>query len=94
MAMSVTESRNGTRHPHAANCAGVVAAVMTHRTPVARISPIGTPIWGKAPNMPRLPRGACSTASRAAPPHSPPAEKHWRTRSRIRAAGAVAPICP
>ncbi|MDQ0894902.1 hypothetical protein QFZ26_002457 [Agromyces ramosus] len=67
--------------------------VSSHSVEVARIMPIGTPIWGNAPKKPRRFVGACSTAMSAAPPHSPPAEKPCRMRSRISRIGAAMPIC-
>jgi hypothetical protein len=94
MTMRTTEKRNGIRQPHDWNCSGVVTVLRTHRTPVARIIPTGTPICGYAPKNPRRPTGACSTDISAAPPHSPPAEKPCRTRRRTSRAGAAMPICP
>nr|WP_235021260.1 hypothetical protein [Caballeronia telluris] len=46
---SKPESRNGTRQPHAANCSGVVIAVVMAITPVERISAGEMPICGHAP---------------------------------------------
>ena len=50
------------------------------------------PSWGYMPKLPRLPGRAFSTASSAAPPHSPPTAIPCRTRSATRTAGAAPPI--
>ncbi|SHT14689.1 Uncharacterised protein [Mycobacteroides abscessus subsp. abscessus] len=64
---------------------------MSPNTPVAKSIPAGDPNCVKLPNRPRRPTGACSTASRAAPPHSAPAASPCRTRSVASAAGASTP---
>ena len=64
------------------------SAAMRAMTPEASSRPSGTPICGDAPNGPRLSAGACSTAMRTAPPHSPPAETPCTMRSRISRIGA------
>jgi hypothetical protein len=50
------------------------------------------PSCGYIPERPRLPGRAFSTASSAAPPHSPPTAIPCRTRSASRTTGAAAPI--
>src|SRR5699024_7139872 len=61
------------------------------RTPEDRRRPIETPICGKDPRSPRDLSSACSTASRTAPPHSPPAETPWMMRRTMSRIGAMAP---
>ena len=90
--ISTMDSRNGTRQPQAAKSSLDMLLLRKNSRPVARIMPTGTPICGYAPNMPRLLMGACSTAIRAAPPHSPPAEKPWMIRRVISRMGAQTPI--
>ena len=80
------------RQPQATNCSGVSSELSTSSVDVARIMPTGTPICGYGPKKPRRSIGACSTAMSAAPPHSPPAEKPCRMRSRISRIGAAMPI--
>jgi hypothetical protein len=92
--MSTMLIRNGTRQPHSRNAApGETTPVMRAMTPEARSIPSGTPSWGKAPARPRRLAGACSTAMRTAPPHSPPAETPWMMRRSSRRMGAAIPIC-
>ena len=45
-----------------------------------RIRPGATPVCGRLPKKPFLPSGACSTAIRMAPPHSPPTATPCRKR--------------
>ena len=89
--ISSTDSRKGTRQPQSMKRSMPTAAVRHQSTPVATIMPMGTPICGKAPNSERRCAGACSTAIRAAPPHSPPAEKPCSTRSPTSSTGAQTP---
>ena len=90
--ISTIEKRNGMRQPQARKASLPSTVVSSQTVKVARIMPQGTPICGKAPKNPRLLVGACSTDISAAPPHSPPAEKPCRTRSRISRIGASTPI--
>ena len=91
IAIRTSEKRNGILQPQLRNCSSDVARDTTVRTTVAISMPSGTPICGKPPNRPRFLTGACSTAMSAAPPHSPPAARPWRMRSRSRAIGATTP---
>ena len=49
-------------------------------------------MWAKLPKKPRRCGGAYSTASRTAPPYSPPTPIPCRIRSTTRATGAQTPI--
>ncbi|MNW57294.1 hypothetical protein D3C74_350870 [compost metagenome] len=49
---------------------------------------MGAPSWGNVPQIARLPAGAFSVASRAAPLHSPPSPRPWQKRMRTSSAGA------
>ena len=92
MATNTMLNRNGSRHPHASNCAGEVNVVTARNSSCARISPAGTPTCENEPYAPRLAGGACSTAISAAPPHSPPADTPWSNRSTTSRTGAATPI--
>jgi hypothetical protein len=52
------------------------------------MKPTGAPSWGNVPQMARLPCGAFSVASSAAPDHSPPRPTPWQKRSSTRNSGA------
>ena len=80
------------RQPQVRNCSSDMVERTMNSTPVARIMPSGTPICGAEPNRPRLPWGACSTDSSAAPPHSPPADRPCSSRSATSRIGAHTPI--
>ena len=72
IATKITENKNGIRHAHSAIASCPKIAVMPKNTPFANSKPSGAPNCGKVPYQPRLPSGAFSTATNAAPPHSPP----------------------
>ncbi len=91
---SRNDSRNGTRQPHDRNAASSSTADSNQNTPVAAKNPTEGPTCGNAAYSPRRRFGACSTASSAAPPHSPPSPIPWRNRSRISSNGAHMPSVP
>src|SRR4051812_43472633 len=88
------DSRNGTRQPHERNAASSRPDDSSQKTPVAAKKPTDGPSWGKAAYRPRRLRGACSTASSAAPPHSPPSPMPCRKRSASSSNGAQTPNVP
>ncbi len=64
------------------------SAPMTRNRPLPMMKPSGAPSCGKVPYRARLPLGAFSVATRAAPLHSPPSAKPCA--SRISTSSAVA----
>ncbi|MNN29769.1 hypothetical protein D3C81_1433860 [compost metagenome] len=89
---SAALSRNGIRQPHERNCSSSSTTARVRNRPLAARKPMDGPSCGNMPNQARLPFGAFSVASNAAPPHSPPNPRPWpkrRTQSRI---GAQAPM--
>ena len=55
--------------------------MITRNTVLAMMKPIGAPSCGNVPYQARLPFGAFSVATSAAPDHSPPRAKPWNRRS-------------
>ena len=84
-------ARNGIRHPHAAKSASLNVAPISRNNPFAAINPMGAPNWGTIPKRARHPGGAYSTASNAAPPHSPPNPNPWPKRKIHSSNGAIQP---
>src|SRR5450830_525100 len=68
-------AKNGIRQPQALNSASLNNSVKAKKLTVASKNPMEGPSCGNMPNQPRLPAGALSVASKAAPPHSPPNPK-------------------
>ena len=64
---------------------------MTRNRPLAMMKPIGAPSCGKVPYNARLPSGAFSVATRAAPDHSPPRAKPCAMRRTTSSSGASHP---
>ncbi len=64
---------------------------MVRKIPLAMMNPSGAPTWGNVPYQARLPAGAFSVATSAAPDHSPPRAKPWASR-RISSSGANNPV--
>ena len=91
MASSSTLSRKQARQPHARN-ASSGSRLARANAPEARNRPPGTPMWAKLPKKPRRSAGANSTASRTAPPYSPPTPMPWRMRRATSRIGAQTPI--
>ena len=85
---SAAESRNGRRQPQLMNCSSVICTLSSTNSRFERMNPIGAPSCGKVPYRARLPGGAFSVASSAAPDHSPPRPMPWQKRSSTRIAGA------
>ncbi|MNH24531.1 hypothetical protein D3C79_844700 [compost metagenome] len=85
-------SRNGMRQPQLRNCSSVSSMARVRNRPLAARKPIEGPNCGNMPNQARLPLGAFSVASSAAPPHSPPKPRPWPKRSTQSRIGAQAPI--
>ena len=93
-----TENRNGMRQPQSRNaCDGIDGssegriAAMTRNRPFAMMKPMGAPSCGKVPNRARLPSGAFSVATSAAPDHSPPSAKPCAMRRMTSSRGASHP---
>ena len=93
-----TENRNGMRQPQSRNaCDGIDGssegsiAAITRNRPLAMMKPIGAPSCGKVPYQARLPAGAFSVATRAAPDHSPPSAKPCAMRRITSSSGASQP---
>ena len=83
------ESRKGTRHPHDMNCCSLSCRLRITNSTFERMKPSGAPSCGKVPYSARLPGGAFSVASSAAPDHSPPRPMPWQKRSSTRIEGAM-----
>ena len=86
------------RQPQSRNaCDGMLgsldgsSAAMIRNRPLARMKPSGAPSCGKVPYQARLPTGAFSVATRAAPLHSPPSAKPWPMRRMTSSSGANQP---
>ena len=90
---STNEAMNGMRQPHFTSSSWPTDELIRKNTPLAMNRPMGAPNWGKVPNQARLPSGAFSVATNAAPPHSPPKPKPWPKRNRHSSSGARMPIC-
>ena len=91
MASSTTLARKHTRHPQPRN-ASSGSRLASENAPLASSSPPGTPRCAKLPKNPRRSAGAYSTASRTAPPYSPPTPMPCSTRSVTSRTGAHQPI--
>ena len=100
--MTITaENRNGTRHPHSRNAcdrwpvpSGCGSSQLIARnTPFAMMKPSGAPTCGNVPYQARLPAGAFSVATSAAPDHSPPSAKPCASRRTSSSSAAHQPIC-
>lgn len=78
------------RQPHARNWASGSAANMP-RMNVPSAAPVGAPAFVKDAAKPRFPCVECSSAIRAAPPHSPPTAMPCMTRSSTK---TIAPADP
>ena len=76
------------RQPQARNASGEVQVPRATKSRFAMMKPTGAPSCGKVPQMARLPFGAFSVASSAAPDHSPPRPTPWQKRRRTRNSGA------
>jgi hypothetical protein len=98
--MTITaENRKGMRQAHSRNASdGRVGSVdgraraRPRNRPLAMMKPSGAPTCGKVPYQARLPTGAFSVATRAAPLHSPPRAKPWARRRMTSMNGAHQPI--
>jgi crotonobetainyl-CoA:carnitine CoA-transferase CaiB-like acyl-CoA transferase len=92
---STALARNGTRHPHAGKSASGSRKPSSMNRALAARKPIGAPNCMMETKRDSQPGGAFSTASRAAPPHSPPSPRPWPNRIRHSRAGAIhaAPRC-
>ena len=96
MMTMTAENRNGTRHPHARNASERWPApsgcgssqLIARKTALAMMKPSGAPSCGKVPYQARLPAGAFSVATSAAPDHSPPRAKPC-VRRRISSSSAA-----
>ena len=88
----MTLSRNGTRHPQATSAPGG-SRVISPNTSDESSSPPGEAAWGRLPQKPRLPAGACSMVSRLAPAYSPPSPIPCATRKITSRIGAQTPAC-
>ncbi|MNR17649.1 hypothetical protein D3C85_1343260 [compost metagenome] len=88
---STTLARNGTRQPqdNISSSGSCATAAMASDD---RIRPGATPTCGKLPNSPFLPSGACSTAIRTAPPHSPPTAMPCKKRMQTSNTAAQYPM--
>lgn len=84
-------NRNGTRQPQVSKASPEIHEESDTIT-VPSSSPAETPVCGQEPKNPRFSRGAFSTATIAAPPHSPPTAKPWASRSAHSSNGAATPI--
>jgi hypothetical protein len=91
-ATSTALTRNGTRQPQLRNCASLNDKASAKNRPLDARKPIDGPSCGNMPNQPRLPAGAFSVASSAAPPHSPPSPMPWPKRNTHKRIGARLPI--
>ncbi len=89
---SAALARNGSRHPHAKNCASVVQCDSTRNTAPDVNSPTGAPSCGNIPYHARVFAVAFSTASSSAPPHSPPSPIPCPNRQAASITGAATPI--
>lgn len=79
------------RQPQAAKSASDNPGPSNRNSPLAARNPTGAPSCGAAPKRASQPLGAFSTASSAAPPHSPPRPKPWPKRSTHSSNGAIQP---
>ena len=86
------ESRNGMRQPHERNCSWVRTADAVPSAKVPSAAPVGAPALVKEAANPRFLESECSSAMRAAPPHSPPTAIPWQMRSMIRITAPMLPI--
>ena len=84
------DSRNGTRQPQARNCS-LGRAANAPMTRVPSTAPVGAPALTNEAAKPRLPDSECSSAMRAAPPHSPPTAMPWQTRRNTSITAPQAP---
>jgi hypothetical protein len=89
---STALSRNGTRQPQLTNCSWLTRAPTMRKTPLPRITPMGTPICPKEPAKPLRSVPALSVSSSVTPPHCPPTAMPCRKRSATSRTGASAPI--
>lgn len=88
----MTLSRNGTRHPQAMNARGGSRAISPN-TRDESSNPPGEAAWGRLPQKPRRPEGACSIVIKLAPAYSPPNPIPCATRRVISRIGAQTPAC-
>ena len=87
-----SEAMNGMRQAHSTSASGPNQALTPKKAPLASSSPSGAPSCGKVPNQARLPSGAFSVATRAAPPHSPPRPSPCPIRNTHSRMGAQMPM--
>jgi hypothetical protein len=88
------------RQPHARNASDFSAGfsecgssqLMARKRKFAMMKPSGAPSCGKVPYQARLPFGAFSVATSAAPDHSPPSAKPCARRRTSRSRAAHQPI--
>ena len=89
---NTNEATKGIRHAHSTKASAPKVALTAKNEPLANSKPMGAPNCGNVPNHARLPSGAFSVATKAAPPHSPPKPKPCPTRNTHNNKGAQMPM--